>query len=1235
MNVPIELCTSAHVYRADPIRRAILVALLIALYVFSIPYCYLTAGEPRRLAMIQAQKLSDDNWASDMHFAGDNSTTLQDFNNGTAEFVPTFIESDFSSATKVMDSPTTSGASASIFGDDEFTTDENGNMIAKSENSNANKPNWIMSWFTPSLEQKRAKAEFEKWQKEFKEKTGDTVSLPPDYLPSAWACLALFVSISGHALFFLMCHWVVKFKALTLYKPVTESSKVDEHSFVLIVPPPNRGSAALVPMKKAAFMGSNTLYCEFQRQKYIYSPTGKLSSENAKKYPTGLFTLSAYPVNMPIQHYFECRGIPSEGEVTKLTEKWGKNHVSVAIPSFLEMLRLQLLSPLAIFQVFCAVLWLLDEYWTYTLYSLFSVVMYEATTVFQRQRTQKMLGGMAPTASPIYVFRSGKWMKSTTKDLLPGDIISLAFKKRVALPAKTANAANGSSKEQLDASAADDNENEGRTSDTSVDDTVPCDCLLLRGSAVVNEASLTGESVPQMKDALTHEKSSNGAQDDNLLDITGMHRVSVLFSGTSLVTVHVSNQSHNSNKQGAQQKALQEIDIPLPPDHGATAYVLRTGFGSSQGALLQMIEFSQQSVSGDVKETGFALLLLFIFALIASGYVLKEGLRKKEKTTHELLLKCVIIITSVVPRQFPMQMAVAVNMALMSLSKSGIFCTEPYRVPLAGKVSHCLFDKTGTITTDQLVPAGLINYNGEAGGDHDSAAAEAAANIPNLEVVHCASGETAMILAACHSLVVMDDDDTSSSASTSSGDAAAAQQRQRAQNWAQKHNGAPLDPNLPTHLPHAHLTGDPIELAAMKAIDWFWDGHNATATAEGAVKRQQYGLQVAKTELFKQLKAKQQIEQESKNAKELEVVNKEIAKINKEIENLKSKIEEERVKAQQNAKFHRITVVQRHHFSSALQRMSVVVKCRNNASGSTTSSSSSSVSGAEQWYCLVKGSPEALHTLLLPSKIPSWYKATYEHLARRGLRVLALAYKKVSSQDSPAQQPRSWVEKDLCFGGFIAFECKIRADSKLVIQSLRESDHHVAMLTGDGLLTSLHVAKEVGICDANKPNVVLSKVVSQDGNDSFAWHFTDVDKQDEADIPYNSEKHVDLTTFANDFNLLTTEDAFVGVTKLNGGKQSSLWKNARFFKVFARMSPQGKANIIRAIQDTNPDFHVFMCGDGGNDVGALKQVSHFHNLLLLDMYIFILLCFFLLFFVRQMLVWLYWLDMQMQIRLNL
>ena len=115
-------------------------------------------------------------------------------------------------------------------------------------------------------------------------------------------------------------------------------------------------------------------------------------------------------------------------------------------------------------------------------------------------------------------------------------------------------------------------------------------------------------------------------------------------------------------------------------------------------------------MSGDSREILCALAILFVFALVSAGYVLKKGLEKGDRTTHELLLKCVIIITAVVPRQLPVQMAVAVNHALMTLLKKGIFCTEPYRVPFAGKISHVLFDKTGTITTDQLLPVGVVNH---------------------------------------------------------------------------------------------------------------------------------------------------------------------------------------------------------------------------------------------------------------------------------------------------------------------------------------------------------------------------------------------------------------------------------------------------------------------------------------------------------------------------------------------
>jgi cation-transporting ATPase 13A1 len=87
---------------------------------------------------------------------------------------------------------------------------------------------------------------------------------------------------------------------------------------------------------------------------------------------------------------------------------------------------------------------------------------------------------MAPKPTPIFVFRINKWTVVTTKELIPGDIISLSYKKR----------SNGiGSKKSVDAAKT---ESDIALSMTSNDDIIPCDCLLLKGSAVVNEASLTG-----------------------------------------------------------------------------------------------------------------------------------------------------------------------------------------------------------------------------------------------------------------------------------------------------------------------------------------------------------------------------------------------------------------------------------------------------------------------------------------------------------------------------------------------------------------------------------------------------------------------------------------------------------------------------------------------------------------------------------------------------------------------
>lgn len=94
-----------------------------------------------------------------------------------------------------------------------------------------------------------------------------------------------------------------------------------------------------------------------------------------------------------------------------------------------------------------------------------------------------------------------------------------------------------------------------------------------------------------------------------------------------------------------------------------------------------MIEFSSEQVRDDSWDALMLVLFLMIFAFISAGYVLKHGLENKARSSFELLLHCVMIITCVIPPQLPMQTAMAVNTAVLTLMKMNIFCTEPFRIP--------------------------------------------------------------------------------------------------------------------------------------------------------------------------------------------------------------------------------------------------------------------------------------------------------------------------------------------------------------------------------------------------------------------------------------------------------------------------------------------------------------------------------------------------------------------------
>ncbi|KAJ2776448.1 hypothetical protein H4R18_005668, partial [Coemansia javaensis] len=358
----------------------------------------------------------------------------------------------------------------------------------------------------------------------------------------------------------------------------------------------------------------------------------------------------------------------------------GPNFIHVQVPNWFMAFVREITTFIALFQLLVLLLMFFNHYWQVGLVDMCIILLSYVFSMVVRKLAEERLKRMAEHDDHVTVLRDGAWTEQSSRSLVPGDVIQLSAGMNMS-----------------------------------------CDCVLVSGNAIMDEASLTGEALPIRKFPVRI--------DDRPFSMAA-NKNNQLFAGTVVSQAQPMPSSNGDFLAGAHALAL----------------VSRTGTASDKGKLVRKILFPQPISFIFDQQLKVVFAILFCYAMICTGFAIYFYNGSPAATWFYSMFTVFQALSPLLPAG----LLAGQSMAVQRLKGKKIFCVAPRRVLMAGKVQLFCFDKTGTLTREGLEFYGVQTAHSADGEQGAGVFGAFSTDLPSSAEMF------QMAVASCHAVTELD-----------------------------------------------------------------------------------------------------------------------------------------------------------------------------------------------------------------------------------------------------------------------------------------------------------------------------------------------------------------------------------------------------------------------------------------------------------------------------------------------